>query len=214
MTTHSASGQNTPVTPGHLSDVLEFWFGTLDESGGSDEKHRHRWFKKSPAFDEQILSQFAWLHATLLAQGHKTFRFDSSKETLAAIIVLDQFSRNMYRETAGMFASDEVALGYALDLIALGEDKKLPRAMRTFAYMPLMHSERLLVQNRCIALFQEMAAELTGSAKKAVEFNVSFAIKHREIIEKFGRFPHRNQVLGRTSTEAETTFLEQPGSSF
>lgn len=206
--------QSIPVTPAHLSEVLEFWFGTLDESGGSDEKHRQRWFKQSLAFDEQIQSEFAWLHAALVAQGHKSFRFDSSRDTLAVIIVLDQFSRNMYRNTPGMFVSDEVALGYALDVIALGEDKKLPRAMRTFSYMPLMHSERLVVQNRCVALFQEMAHEFTGSAKEAVEFNVNFAIKHREIIERFGRFPHRNEILGRPSTEAEVAFLAQPGSSF
>lgn len=205
---------STPVTRGNLNEVLEFWFGTLDDSGGSDEKHRQRWFKKSPAFDEQIQSQFGWLHAALLAQGHQSFAYESSRDTMAAIIVLDQFSRNMYRETPGMFAADNIALGYALDLIALGEDKRLPRALRTFAYMPLMHSERLIVQNRCIALFQEMAAELIGGAKEAAEFNVAFAIKHRDIIERFGRFPHRNQVLNRTSSDAELKFLELPGSSF
>ncbi len=208
------TNQTPSVSPDQLRQVLDFWFGTLDESGGADEKHRQSWFKKSQAFDEQIQSQFSWLHAALLAQGHQSFAFGSNKDTLAAIIVLDQFSRNMYRDTPGMFAADEIALGYALDLIALGEDKKLPRAMRTFAYMPLMHSERLIVQNRCIALFQEMATELTGAAKEAVEFNVGFAIKHRDIVERFGRFPHRNKVLGRDSTEAEVEFLEQPGSSF
>lgn len=207
----------TAISPQHLERVLKFWFGDLDEEGRSDQAHIEAWFKKDPDFDEQIRKEFGWLHACLLAAAvNDSALFSNANEqhSLAAVIVLDQYSRNMYRDTPGMFAADAVGLAYSYGLVAQGLDKKLPLSMRSFAYMPFMHSERLVDQERCIELFENFASELEGDAQKRIQGNVNYAVKHRDIVARFGRFPHRNKILGRTSTAEEERFLTQPGSSF
>src|SRR5690606_29754039 len=133
---------------------------------------------------------------------------------LAGIIVLDQFSRNMFRDSPAMYSADHIARAFTYELIALAHDRQLSLAHRTFAYMPLMHSERLVDQDRCVELFEEFARELPSERRKGVEANLKYAIAHRDIVARFGRFPHRNHILGRTSTDKEIEFLKTPGSGF
>lgn len=193
--------------------VLAFWFGELDEQGRAAPDVTARWFKKDDAFDAEIRERFAGLHASL-ASGEREGWSGSPRERLATIIVLDQLSRNMFRGTPGMFATDPLALAATHEGLERGDDRALRLAERVFFYMPLMHSEALADQERCIELFRALAGELEGEAKKGVENNVEYAVRHRDIVARFGRFPHRNAILGRASSEEELAFLQQPGSSF
>jgi uncharacterized protein (DUF924 family) len=178
------------VTP---DDVLGFWFGQPPE----------RWFRKDPVFDQEIRARFTALHGELGLGEHDDW-LATPRGRLAAIIVLDQFSRNMFRDTPGMFDSDARALAIALEGLARGDDRALGDAERQFFYMPLMHAEDLACQDRCVELF---AAAGNANALR-------FAELHRDIVRRFGRFPHRNALLGRSSTPEEVEFLTQPGSSF
>ena len=194
-------------------DVIDFWFGELDEHGLADEAHAARWWQKDDAFDELIRARFGAVHADLTA-GVENAWLDTPTGRLATVLVLDQFSRNLFRGTAAMFEHDERARAIALAMIEAGEDRAFPVHPRTFLYLPLMHAEDLALQDRCVAEFEALVAELGGHARSAVENNVGFAERHREIIARFGRFPHRNELLGRETTAAEAAFLKEPGSSF
>ena len=123
---------------------------------------------------------------------------------LAEVLVFDQFSRNVYRDTPQAFAQDALALALAQELVASGQDRSLPLAQRSFAYMPYMHSESELIHAQAVALFSQ----------PGMEDNLSFELRHKEIIDRFGRYPHRNAVLGRASSALELAFLSEPGSSF
>lgn len=193
-------------------DVLAFWFGELDQQGLASKETTARWFRKSDAFDEEIRSRFGALHAEI-ARGEREDWLAAPRSRLAYVIVLDQFSRNMFRGTSEMFASDAKALAAAKLSIDAGDDRRHPDAERTFLYMPLMHAESLAEQDCCIELFRALADEAAASGVVAPN-NTEYAIKHRDIVARFGRFPHRNELLGRTSTEEETAFLKEPGSSF
>ena len=174
--------------------VLQFWFQEL-----TPQKH----FAKDAALDEAIRVRFG---STLEAAARcELFGWRSTPEgRLAEIIVLDQFSRNVYRDTPHAFAQDALALALAQELVASGQDRSLPVAQRSFAYMPYMHSESSLVHAQAVALFSQ----------PGMEGNLNFELRHKEIIDRFGRFPHRNAILGRTSTTEELAFLSEPGSSF
>jgi uncharacterized protein (DUF924 family) len=209
--------RTNPIGASVREQILDFWFGDLDESGSSDAFHQSRWWRKDPALDDEIRKSFAATFVALLSSPSAAARpswAEGPRGLLAAIIVLDQFSRNMFRDTPAMYSGDEIARQLTYEVLALGYDKELPRSLRTFAYMPLMHSERLVDQERCIAAFQELAEELGDGAGEAVLGNIDFAIRHRDIIAEFGRFPHRNATLGRPSTAQELEFLKKPGSSF
>jgi uncharacterized protein (DUF924 family) len=138
----------------------------------------------------------------------------SKEQLLSCVIVLDQFPRNMFRNTPAMFSSDALAQMLTLELVGLGYDKTMPVAQASFCYMPLMHSEQTPDQQRCVELFIELSQRTSGSVRETVEFQLGYAKAHRDIVARFGRFPHRNQVLGRQSTEEELAFLKEPGSSF
>lgn len=194
-------------------EILQFWFGELDELGRASEATQDRWWSKNPAFDAEIRERFGSTHAAA-ARGELDSWLAQPRSRLAYIIVLDQFSRNMFRDSAGMFATDEKALRAALTGIEAGMDKQLRLDERGMFYMPLMHSEELAIQERCVALFQELAREVSGSARASMLSRVGFAERHRDIVKKFGRFPHRNGLLARTSTPDELDFLDGPGSSF
>jgi uncharacterized protein (DUF924 family) len=194
-------------------DVLEYWFGALDVNGCADAEHVRRWWSKDPALDAEIRARFAPLQAAALS-GRLTSWRDTARGSLAYIVVLDQFSRNMFRDTAAMFGGDALALDAALSGIELGMDRALRLDERSTFYMPLMHSEELALQERCVQLFQAFADEASGSARENLQSRVGYAERHRDIVRKFGRFPHRNALLGRTSTPAEIEFLKGPGSSF
>jgi uncharacterized protein (DUF924 family) len=193
--------------------VLEFWFGALDGRGVAAEAKTRSWFEKNEAFDREIEARFGALHAAL-ARGEREEWLSSTRGSLATVIVLDQFSRNMFRNTKQMFASDPRALAIATALVERGEDRKLAFAERGFVYMPFMHSERLADQERCVELFQTFRDEHVGELRDVCQYSLGYAERHRDIIRRFGRFPHRNAILGRESTPEEIEFLKQPGSSF
>ncbi len=181
-------------------EVLDFWFGAPDSS----ERGRPRtsWFRKSEPFDAEIRRRFlaTWERA---ARGELGLWQATPLASLALVVTLDQFPRNMFRGTARAFASDSPALAAARSMIAMEFDRLLSPVERVFAYLPFAHAEDLAAQRRSLALFHGLDAEDMRSAKR-----------HYEIIARFGRFPHRNAVLGRRSTPEETEFLKQPGSSF
>lgn len=191
------------------NDVLNFWLGPLTLEGRAYVEFSHRWFTKDETFDLEVHRKFGWLHAVLTSGKRLDWTY-TPRGLLAAVVVLDQFSRNMYRDTPGMVASDEQALALALEGIALGYNRKLRIAERVFLYMPLMHAERLDVQNRCVDLFERFVAELSGDAAEEVSHNLAFAKGHREIVKRFGRFPHRNAMLERESTPDELAYLSGP----
>lgn len=173
--------------------ILQFWFTEIQPA--------QHW-KKDPAFDQLIAERFGDIHAQ--AARCELFNWRATPEgRLAEIIVLDQFSRNIYRDQPGAFAQDPLALALAQEAVALGADQALPPAQRGFLYMPYMHSESLLIHDQALPLFESLN-----------NGQLDFEIKHRDIIVRFGRYPHRNAILGRESTPEELAFLKQPGSSF
>ena len=179
-------------------DILTFWFKDAGPKA---------WFKKSDAFDAKVRLLFETRAIDLAAKTSRPPHIweDRTDSTLALIIALDQFPRNMYRDTPAAFAWDSLALGVATRMIDKGWDLQIPQERRSFIYMPFMHSEDIADQDRCV--------ELIGSRLDG-ESNLHHAKAHRALIEQFGRFPHRNEILGRVSTPAEIEFLKQPGSSF
>lgn len=202
------------ISQSHDSEaVLEFWLGPLDVDGLADALHSSRWWKKDPDFDQELRQRFAADHARAI-DGSLARWTVLPRGRLALILVLDQFSRNMFRGQPEMFAADEQALDVAVAGIDAFEDRSLLTDERVFFYMPLMHSEQLPVQERSVALFQRLASEVSERARERAQNSLSFALAHRDIVGRFGRFPHRNAILGRPSTPEELEFLRQPGSSF
>jgi uncharacterized protein (DUF924 family) len=189
-------------------EVLTFWFGT--EAQPTDATMR-RWFMRDVAFDAQIRDRFGALHARAAAGGLQDW-LGTARGELALLIVLDQFSRNLYRDDPRAFANDGRALAIANDLWFSGRARELPPLQRMFVLMPFQHSEDVSIQRAGVAEYEKLAAE--PGAPAMLTSALDFARKHAEIIERFGRFPHRNDVLGRTSTPEELAFLEQPGSRF
>ena len=175
-------------------DILHFWFEELVE-----KQH----FAKDAALDELIRTRFG---NTLEAAARcELFAWRASLDgRLAEIIVLDQFSRNVYRDTPRAFAQDALALSLAQELVASGQDRALSTAQRRFAYMPYMHSESALIHVQAVRLFSQ----------PGLENNLDYELRHQAIIERFCRYPHRNTILGRASTAEEIAFLNEPGSSF
>jgi uncharacterized protein (DUF924 family) len=196
-----------------IDDVLSFWFGELDRHGCADAVHAARWWKKDPAFDAEIGRRFGALHAAIAA-GECEDWLVTDRGRLAYVIVLDQFSRNMFRGTARMFACDEQACAVALSAIDAQVDRRLALDERGFLYMPLMHSESLALQERCVALFAGLVEATDAETGGRVLEQLEYARRHRDIVARFGRFPHRNAALGRMSTSEEVAFLAEPGSSF
>lgn len=206
-----------------VTQVLDFWFGALNEHGLCENAVSARWWKKDPHFDAEIRKNFGPLYELLAKSVGTANRPVWARGPLgltSAIVVLDQFSRNMFRDSGDMYAADHLARSLTFELLALGLHKSLPVPHRTFGYMPLMHSERMEDQALCLELFLSLVKELEASGgpsspgANAARFNAEFAKKHLVIVERFGRFPHRNALLGRTSTPLEEQFLKEPGSSF
>ncbi|MGQ0655390.1 MAG: DUF924 family protein [Betaproteobacteria bacterium] len=179
-------------------DMLDFWFG---ERG----KRHKRWFEKDPAFDAEISARFSGLYAYLVENA---VWLDSPPACLARIVALDQFPRHIFRGRPRAFAADALALAAARHAVSSGYDRGMLAVERLFAYLPFEHSEALADQQRACELCKPLAAfEETADAYR-------YALAHHAIIERFGRFPHRNAALGRESTPEEIDFLKQPGSSF
>lgn len=177
-----------------MGEILAFWFEELTPEA---------WFKRDDAVDETIRARFAELHERL-ASGDESLSPRTAREALAAVVVLDQFPRNIYRGTERAFATDAKARAIANDAIAAGLDRALNVNGRLFLYLPFEHSESLTDQERSVALISALGdARLTD-----------YAIAHERIIRRFGRFPHRNAMLGRASTPEELAFLKEANSSF
>ena len=177
-----------------VDDVIGFWFGEIEPA---------QWYAQSDALDATIAAWFGALHAVAAACGLFEWR-GSPEGRLAEIIVLDQFSRNIFRGTAAAFANDALALALAQEAVRAGNDAALPAVRRAFLYLPYMHSEAAVIHAEALVLF----------AAPGLENNLDFERRHWAIVERFGRYPHRNAVLGRASSAAELAFLATPGSSF
>lgn len=176
------------------SDVLNFWF---------DELEPKQWWIKDTDLDRLITDRFAVLHRQASRGELYTWR-GQAQGRLAEIIILDQFPRNMFRGSPLSFACDAQALALAQEAVSIGADKLLTQIERNFLYMPFMHSESPLIHEVAVELFRN----------NGIEGSYEYEVRHKEIIDKFGRYPHRNAVLGRKSTAAEIEFLKQPGSGF
>lgn len=187
----------------HPDEVLDFWFGPLDARG----KPRPEWFRKDGRFDEEIRGRFGATHAAAAARELETWRA-SAESMLALVVVLDQFSRNIHRHDARAFAQDGYARECSEEAIERGLDLGMLPVERQFLYLPFEHSERLEDQERALELFRTLEAfeETRGL--------LAWAERHHAVIARFGRFPHRNVILGRASTPEEEAFLAQPGSGF
>jgi uncharacterized protein (DUF924 family) len=178
----------------NYEDVLSFWFDDIEPS---------QWWVKDVKFDNFITDKFLPLHEQ--ANNCELFEWrKSAKGRLAEIIVLDQFSRNIFRDTPKSFASDQLALALSQEAISLGKHHDLNPIERSFIYMPYMHSESLKIHDIAVELYKS----------NGIESNLEFEVKHRNIIKKFGRYPHRNIILNRISTDEEIEFLKLEGSSF
>ena len=194
-------------------EVLDFWFGPPD-----DPDHRHTraaWFKKDPDFDAEIGRRFGPLIEQALAAGDVDLTQDritrplQALPALARLILLDQFTRNHFRGTARAFAGDAQALQIARALVASGRDRDLTGVQRQFAYLPFEHAEDLSHQRTAVQLFQQL-----GQDEPALAGLEDWARRHHDVVQRFGRFPHRNALLGRPSSDAEAAYLLQPGSGF
>ncbi|MGD2183433.1 DUF924 family protein [Lusitaniella coriacea] len=188
-----------------IQAILDFWFGKPGE--GDYGKPRSVWFVKNAAFDEEIRSRFLDAY-----ERAATGEFSEWKETplgsLALILLLDQFPRNLFRNHPKAFATDAYARSVTVDAITQNFDQTLLPVQRWFIYLPLEHSENLEDQNRCVELFSQLKDDPHSAS------TIDYARRHRDVIQRFGRFPHRNKILGRKSTPQEEEFLQQPGSSF
>jgi uncharacterized protein (DUF924 family) len=188
--------------PSRAQEVLDFWFGREGEPGYGE--FRQAWFRKDPEFDRKVRDRFEDLHEAAAAGELEGWR-EEARSCLALVILLDQFPRNMFRGDPKSYATDRMAQETAEYAVDRALDRELPAFQRMFLYMPFMHSEDLERQRRSVELFRALGGEDDATG---------YAVRHMEIIERFGRFPHRNEVLGRRTTPEEAEFLTQPGSSF
>lgn len=193
--------------------ICEFWFGSSQDDLEIVQQRSKLWWSKNPDVDIEIKARFS-SYLPKVANGKLEVWQQTPIGTLALILLTDQFSRNMFRGTAQAFAYDAIARTLCKQGLKDGTDQCLRPIQRVFFYLPLEHSESLADQEHCIQLFQRLTAESDPRLKDTFEHYVDFAIRHRDIIGRFGRFPHRNAILNRDSTQAEAEFLKTPGSSF
>jgi uncharacterized protein (DUF924 family) len=193
---------------GRAKEILRFWFGDPDNPDGEYGQQRKVWFKKDLGFDDRIRRCFLTDYEQAAAGELGTWRHEP-RDCLALVILLDQFPRNLFRGEAQSFASDGAACATAYHALAQGYDQRVLPVERIFFYLPLEHSENLADQERSVELVRSLHAAHPG-----FESSLDYALRHREVIQRFGRFPHRNKILGRETTPAEAAFLRQPGSRF
>lgn len=196
-----------PSLPPAAQDVLDFWFGA------GDRPHAE-WFRKDPAFDDAVRVRFGALIERALQGGIDDWaRWPlpalPALPALARIVVLDQFTRNVFRDTPAAFSGDALALAAAQELVASGQDRSLAPLQRWFVYLPFEHAEDRAAQQQSMHLFGQLADEHAAMADA-----LEWARRHQVVIERFGRFPHRNAILGRVSSAEEAAFLREPGSHF
>jgi uncharacterized protein (DUF924 family) len=190
-----------------INDILSFWFGELDQRGLCDPGQHQLWFRKSDDTDRRCRTGFGDQVAMALA-GELDQWAQSDRGLMALVLLLDQFTRNIYRDTPAAFAGDSRALELAVAAINSGRHTRLPAIHGVFLYLPLEHSENMRDQDRCVALLTGLADEV--GIEQFQEF-ARYAEAHRQVIAQFGRFPHRNAILDRKSTETELAYLEKHG---
>ena len=193
--------------------VREYWFGsTLDDAAIAAERASF-WWSKNPEVDDAIRRRFE-NYVIKAASEDLTDWTSNPQGRLALILLTDQFPRNIFRDSPKAFAFDSHALALCRDGLDTGCDLELRPIERVFFYLPLEHSELLTNQEQSVSLFEKLVHAIGANQKPPFEEYLDFAVRHRDIIKRFGRFPHRNKVLGRVSTPEELSFLEQSGSSF
>jgi uncharacterized protein (DUF924 family) len=195
------------------ASILRYWFGEHEGDVETAQAQAPLWWKKSEQVDEEIKNRFAQCVVQAGAGGLDAWA-DEPHARLALILLCDQFTRHIYRDTPQAFSLDYRALGWAREGLALKADQALRPIEQVFFYLPLEHSESISDQDDAVRLFEQLKANAPVEAKDAFDGFLDYALRHREIIVRFGRFPHRNAALGRPSTEEEIAFLKQPGSSF
>jgi len=193
--------------------ILEYWFGSTTDDAVVAAGRSDLWWSKNLAVDDAIRQRFESL-IRQAASGELNAWVSEPKGPLALILLTDQFPRNIYRDSAAAFAFDAKALAWCLEGITGGVDLTLRPIERVFFYLPLEHAESLRRQEQSVNLFQQLCDIVSADQKSAFESFLHFAVRHRDIIARFGRFPHRNKILGRLSTPEELAFLAEPGSSF
>jgi uncharacterized protein (DUF924 family) len=188
-------------------EILDFWFGELDEHGLPDSFHRNRWFRSSRAFDQEIRRRFMSMVLIASENGLEHWR-SRPGGALAEILLLDQFTRQIYRGAALAFENDALAVRLCKQALKRGHDMALPPVHRAFLYMPLQHSEKQDNQALAVECYEQLAASTDGMAGDFMKSFLQSAKDHRDIIEKFGRFPHRNAALKRQSKPEEEMYLQ------
>lgn len=210
----TAVGQ--PAHDAGLADaVLAQWFGSTRPDNATALAHQAQWFTKSAAFDAALRERFGAAVQAALDGQLRHWAAQGPWPCLALILLLDQFTRNIHRGTPRSFAGDPQALALALEAQDRGLDLELPEVARIFMYLPLEHAEDMAMQERSVQAFQSLAQMAPDAASR--EFlagTLDYAYRHREVIARFGRFPHRNPILGRASTPQESEYLAQPGAGF
>jgi uncharacterized protein (DUF924 family) len=190
-------------------EILRFWFGDPADPNGEYGQQRKVWFKKDPAFDDAIRQRFLEDVDRAMAGELDVWR-QQPRSCLALVLLLDQFPRNLFRGDTHCFEGDRAALDIAYYALDRGYDQQVLPVERMFFYLPLEHSENLTDQERSV----ELTRSLHAADPEKFESTLDYALRHRDVIQRFGRFPHRNEVLGRDTTPEEAEFLQQPGSRF
>ena len=220
MTTNTApyshEALNAAIADTSLPDqILSLWFGSARPDNALALQHKAQWFTKSPAVDDVLRQRFGAALEAALGGSLSHWTTQGPWQRLALVVLLDQFSRNIYRNTPKSFAGDPLALALTLEAQNSGDDLKLPEVARVFLYLPLEHAEDLAMQQRSVECYQSLLQMAPDEATREYLLGtLDYAHKHQDVIERFGRFPHRNAILGRPSTAQESDYLAQPGSGF
>lgn len=199
--------------PAQPEDVLDFWFGVPGSASEIAGRQSKLWFGKSATHDWTVTQRFS---ETLKAAsaGQLDYWADTPLGRLALVVVLDQFPHHIYRNQPQAFSTDPQALALSLAALAAGENQQLTSIERVFLYLPLEHAESLEWQGQSVALFEKLASESATDERALFDDFLKYARSHRDVVARFGRFPHRNAILGRVSSAEEIEFLKQPGSRF
>ena len=213
---YSHEALNAAIADASLPDqILSLWFGSARPDNALALQHKAQWFTKSPAFDDVLRQRFGVALEAALGGSLSHWTTQGPWQRLALVVLLDQFTRNIYRNTPKSFAGDPLALALTLEAQDSGDDLKLPEVARVFLYLPLEHAEDLAMQQRSVECYQSLVQMAPDEAtREYLQGTLDYAHKHQDVIERFGRFPHRNAILGRTSTAQENDYLAQPGSGF
>jgi uncharacterized protein (DUF924 family) len=193
--------------------VLSFWFGDGDDDARIAKTQSALWWGKNPETDRMLAQRFGNM-LEAVRSGALASWMEKPRDALALTLLTDQMPRSIYRGTPLAFASDTVALAVARQGIEAGQDRQLRPLERVFFYLPFEHAESMAEQDRSVALFSALFQQAPPDRMELYRGYLTFALRHRHVIARFGRFPHRNAVLGRESTEEERVFLSEPGSSF